>query len=120
MIRLHWIILAGTALAVVLSGCGLVRGSSQVSVPNSSTSGDPGSAGERNLEMVTLLPRDAIPAIDNPTFLSAAEADEQYDDDEIVMGVDFNGDARAYSVPLLSRHEIVNDTVGGVKIAVTW
>ena len=42
------------------------------------------------------------------------------DDDEVVIGVEFDGDARAYSVPLLSNHEIVNDTVGGVKLAVTW
>jgi hypothetical protein len=73
-----------------------------------------------DLEIVTLLPRDAIPAIDNPRFLSAAEADEYYDPDELVMGVVYNGDARAYSVPFLSNREIVNDTVGGVKIAVTW
>ena len=72
------------------------------------------------LQVVTLLPRDAIPAIDNPQFLSADEADEFYDPDELVMGVSFNGDSRAYSVPFLSNHEIVNDTVGGVKIAVTW
>jgi hypothetical protein len=71
-------------------------------------------------QMVTLLPRDAIPAIDYPEFYSAAEASDFYDPDELVMGVVFNGDARAYSVPLLSSHEIVNDTVGGVKIAVTW
>lgn len=73
-----------------------------------------------DLEIVTLLPQDAIPAIDNPRFLSAAEAGAFYDPDELVMGVEFNGEARAYSVPFLSRHEIVNDTVGGVKIAVTW
>ncbi len=73
-----------------------------------------------DLEIVTLLPQDAIPAIDNPQFLSAAEADEFYDPDELVMGVEFGGEARAYSVPFLSRHEIVNDTVSGVKIAVTW
>jgi hypothetical protein len=73
-----------------------------------------------DLEIVTLLPRDAIPAIDNPRFLAAVEADEYYDPDELVMGVVFNGDARAYSVPFLSNREIVNDTVGGVKIAVTW
>jgi hypothetical protein len=71
-------------------------------------------------DMVTLLPRDAIPAIDNPQFLSASEADEYYDADELVLGVEFNGDARAYSVPFLSSYEIVNDTVGGEKIAVTW
>jgi hypothetical protein len=73
-----------------------------------------------DLELITLLPPDAIPAIDDPQFLSAAEADEFYDPDELVMGVTFNGDTRAYSIPLLSNHEIVNDTVGGVKIAVTW
>ncbi len=73
-----------------------------------------------DLEIVTLLPRDAIPAIDEPRFLSAEEADEFYDPTEIVMGVTFNGDTRAYSVPFLSNHEIVNDTVGGVKLAVTW
>ncbi len=71
-------------------------------------------------EMITLLPRDAIPAIDNPEFLSAAEANEFYDPDELIIGVEFNGDARAYSVPFLSNREIVNDTVGGEKIAVTW
>ena len=73
-----------------------------------------------DLQIITLLPRDAIPAIDDPQFLTAEEANGAYDDDELVLGVEFNGDARAYSIPLLSSHEIVNDMVGGVKIAVTW
>jgi hypothetical protein len=72
------------------------------------------------LEIITLLPRDAIPAIDNPTFLSVEEADLLYEPDELVIGVVFNGDARAYSIPFLSGHEIVNDTVGGVALSVTW
>ncbi len=75
---------------------------------------------ERELEIITLLPKDGIPAIDNPVFISAAEADLQYEPDELVIGVQFDGDARAYSIPMLSSHEIVNDTVGGRKIAVTW
>ena len=75
---------------------------------------------ERELEIITLLPRDGIPAIDNPTFLNVEEADQEYEPEELVIGVEFNGDARAYSIPLLSSHEIVNDTVGGQKIAVTW
>ena len=70
--------------------------------------------------IVTLLPRDAIPAIDNPKFLDAESADQEYAPDEEVLGVVFDGEARAYSVPLLSGHEIVNDTVAGRKIAVTW
>jgi hypothetical protein len=73
-----------------------------------------------DLEIVTLLPRDAIPAIDDPQFLSSSAADDFYDPNELVLGVVFDEDARAYSVPFLSNHEIVNDTVGGVKIAVTW
>ena len=73
-----------------------------------------------DLEIVTLLPQDAIPAIDDPRFLTAAEAGAFYDPDELVIGVAFGDEARAYSVPFLSRHEIVNDEVGGVKFAVTW
>ena len=78
--------------------------------------------GERysDYKIITVLPRDAISAIDEPVFVSADEADETYFDDELILGVDLNGDARAYSVPLLSSHEIVNDVVGGRKIAVTW
>ncbi len=73
-----------------------------------------------DLEIVTLLPQDAIPAIDDPQFLTAAEADEYYDPDELVIGVVFGDEARAYSVPYLNRHEIVNDTAGPIKFAVTW
>jgi len=73
-----------------------------------------------DLEIITLLPPDAIPAIDDPKFLSANEADEEYAPEELILGVEYNGDARAYSISHLSRHEIVNDTVGGVKISVTW
>ena len=72
------------------------------------------------LEIVTLLPQDGIPAIDDPEFLSAKEADEEYAPDELVIGVNYDGDARAYSIPYLSGHEIVNDTVAGRKISVTW
>ena len=83
----------------------------------------PQTQGTRNYEayeIVTLLPRDAIPAIDHPEFLASTEADSEYAPQELVIGVEFDGDARAYSIPFLSRHEIVNDTVGGVKLSVTW
>lgn len=73
-----------------------------------------------SFDIITLLPRDAIPAIDNPKFYSVEEANQEYADSEQVIGVVFEGEARAYSTGLLSRHEIVNDNVGGRKIAVTW
>lgn len=82
---------------------------------------DPGATEAREFEMVTLLPKDGIPAIFSPTFVSADEADERFfDGDDLVMGVEINGDARAYGIAHLSSHEIVNDVVGGKPIAVTW
>jgi hypothetical protein len=74
----------------------------------------------RTLEIVTLLSPDAIPAIDKPRLYSAAEADKEYAPEERVLGVSIGGESRAYSTGLLSRHEIVNDVLGGRKIAVTW
>ena len=73
-----------------------------------------------DLEIVTLLPRDAIPAILDPSFISAEEAWEQYLAEEPVLGVSVNGEHKAYSVPFLSSREIVNDELGGVAIAATW
>ena len=91
---------------------------------NPSTSPGPGNEATREIErefrIVTLLPRDAIPAIDNPVYYPAGEADAEYDPDELILGLSINGDARAYSIGVLSSHEIVNDTVGDQKISVTW
>lgn len=88
--------------------------------PPDNSSAPQGGRNYDDLEIITLLPRDGIPAIDNPEFLSAEEADSEYAPDELVLGVNYDGDARAYSIPFLSGREIVNDTVGGKKIAVTW
>lgn len=65
------------------------------------------------------LPRDAIPAIDVPTFVPAAQA-AWMRDDEPVIGIAIEGTARAYPAWLLDGHEIVNDTIAGRAIAVTW
>ena len=75
---------------------------------------------DANLKIVTLLPKDGIPAILDPTFIDAAKAWEQYLADEPVLGVSINGEHKAYSVPYLSSREIVNDDLGGVAIAATW
>jgi hypothetical protein len=108
-------------IAVLAAACSTGEPETVESGPSPSEA-QPASSGINydELEIITLLPRDGIPAIDNPKFLTVAEADSEYGPDELVMGVEFNGEARAYSVPLLSSHEIVNDTVGGVKISVTW
>ena len=74
----------------------------------------------QEFEIITLLGYDGIPAILDPEFVDADTADIWMDPDEQVLGVSINGDNRAYSVPMLSRHEIVNDVVGGEPIAITW
>ena len=82
-------------------------------------SGDEAGEG-RSLQLVTLLPKDGIPAIFNPKFLPADEGASQFAPDDLVIGVVIGGEARAYGVAFLSSHEIVNDVLGGRPIAVTW
>ena len=89
----------------------------QDSTPTTAT---PPTVSDRDLEIVTVLAKDAIPAIRSPEFVGAADAEEWMNADEPVIGVEIEGDARAYPVAMLSRHEIVNDMVGGAPIAVTW
>ena len=71
-------------------------------------------------KMYKILPADGIPAIDDPQFKTVSEAEKFMNDDELVLGLVINGDARAYSTWHLDRHEIVNDFVGGVHVSVTW
>ena len=65
-------------------------------------------------------PKDGIPAIDAPEFESVADADAWLDDREPVQAVDINGDTRAYPVQVLVWHELVNDTVGGEPVVITF
>ena len=65
------------------------------------------------------LPKDGIPAIDSPRFI-AVPAASSIGDDEAVIGVEINGDVRAYPLRVMMWHDIVNDTIGGVPVAVTY
>jgi hypothetical protein len=65
-----------------------------------------------------LLPRGGIPAVFDPVFVSADEA--EIADDAWVLGVFANGEAHAYSLNLLNHHEIVNDYFGERPLAAVW
>jgi hypothetical protein len=65
-------------------------------------------------------PKDGIPAIDNPEFISVDEADEWLQPQEPVILFESGDDARAYPIQVLMWHEIVNDTVGGLPVTVTF
>lgn len=65
------------------------------------------------------VPKDGIRSIDDPQFFPAKNWDD-LTDTEPVIGLIIGGDARAYPLSVLTRHEIVNDTVGGMPVAVTY
>ncbi len=62
---------------------------------------------------------DGIPPLDTPKMLTADEADYLADDD-LVFGVEINGDARAYPLRIMGWHEMMNDEIGGVPIALAY
>lgn len=117
-------------LAIILVGCSSgnpgILGPDTESEPEKAASFESPDPGVTNspviddYDVITVLSKDIIPAIDDPIFYSVTEADEEYSPSEFVLGVSINGESRAYSTVLLDRHEIVNDVVGGQKIAVTW
>ena len=74
----------------------------------------------RELEIITVLGKDAIRAILDPRLVPAQEVQGLLRPEASVIGLSINGDTRAYPTATLSRHEIVNDVVGGVPVAVTW
>jgi hypothetical protein len=92
----------------------------RISVGGSSSQDSQEGNGSQVLSIISLLPKDAIRAILEPEFASPIAAETQMRNSEAVIGVSINGDARAYPINMLSRHEIVNDVVGGESIAVTW
>ena len=70
--------------------------------------------------VMKLLPRDAIASVDEPVMVPVSEGNEFMRDEEMVLGVFADGQARAYSTWHLDHHEIVNDRLGETPIAATW
>ncbi len=66
--------------------------------------------------------KDCIPAIDNPKFISASEAERlnQIKDDDVVFAIDHKGVLRAYPQRILNWHEIVNDVLAGDPLLITF
>ncbi len=64
-------------------------------------------------------PKDGIPSIDNPKF-ATVENSQFISDSDVVIGLKINGEVRAYPLFILVWHEIVNDEVGEVPVAVTY
>jgi len=65
-------------------------------------------------------PKDGIPAIDAPRYESIADARRWLRDRSPVISLVVGDEARAYPLAVLMWHEIVNDTLGGVAVVVTF
>jgi hypothetical protein len=63
--------------------------------------------------------RDCIPSIDDPKYVTVAEA-RHVDDDDIVLALSLKGQHRAWPTRILDQHEIVNDIIAEIPIAITW
>ncbi len=71
---------------------------------------------------IQAVPRDAFPVFDNPDLLTVEEAEamKMVRDQDAVIGITMGGEARAYPIDVMGVHELGNDTIAGVPIAVTW
>ncbi|MEM6972777.1 MAG: DUF3179 domain-containing protein [Pseudomonadota bacterium] len=63
--------------------------------------------------------KDGIPSLDNPNLIAASDADYLRDDDK-VFGVSINGDTRAYPLRIMGWHEMFNEVIGGVPVALAY
>ena len=64
-------------------------------------------------------PKDGIPALLEPKFIPAQNVDYLNPNDH-VMGVVIGNQARAYPIKILNWHEVINDTINGTPIVVTF
>ena len=65
-------------------------------------------------------PKDGIPSIDNPKFVSLEEADQWIEDNELVLAIIYKGVTRVYPLQIMVWHEIVNDIIAGDPILITY
>jgi hypothetical protein len=65
-------------------------------------------------------PRDGIPALLNPEYITASEADKLLKTGEKVLGLTLSGVSRAYPIRIMSWHELVNDEIAGTPYLATW
>ena len=65
-------------------------------------------------------PKDGIPSIDNPKYISVSEADKWIEDEALVLAIVYKGVERVYPLQIMTWHEIVNDNIAGDPILITY
>jgi hypothetical protein len=65
-------------------------------------------------------PRDFFRCITRPDYQTVTQAAYSMSDTEVVIGLDIDGERRAYPINYLNDHEMVQDTIGDRPLLVTW
>lgn len=65
-------------------------------------------------------PKDGIPSIDKPKFVSVEEADKWIQDNELVLAIIYKGVKRVYPLQIMVWHEIVNDNIAQDPLLITY
>lgn len=71
-----------------------------------------------NLRVSWLIPFDGIRPVYNPQFATVDDA--PLADDELIIGISLDGEAKAYPITVLRFREMVNDELAGIPTLVTW
>jgi len=71
-------------------------------------------------EIQSIKQKDEIPSIDQPVYVSVEAADTWIEENELVLALIYNGVKRVYPLQILAWHEIVNDTIAGEPVLVTY
>ncbi|GAB5536975.1 MAG: DUF3179 domain-containing protein [Rubricoccaceae bacterium] len=105
-------------LALLLAGC------AQAQSPEQALPGFTTNTALRSIELSELRgggpPKDGIPSIDDPQFVSPEAASSWLADREPVILITVEGETRIYPLQILTWHEIVNDELAGVPVAITF
>lgn len=101
------------AVALALAACG--GPSANEPTPPTATALEPTETVYRYNQV---LSRDAIRPIYEPEFVHASEA--QIKDEELVLAIAIDGEAKAYPITVLNSREMVNDELAGIPILATW
>lgn len=108
-------------LILLFTGSACAQGSDRVATERNHWKTD---WSRRSIELGELVsggpPKDGIPSIDHPVFVSTAEADAWLEDREPVITLRKADEARAYPLQIMTYHEIVNDRVNGEPILVSF
>ena len=110
--RWIWVLVMLISLVPLLAACG------RQGAPGPSASGSDATTEEPTYRYNQLLSRDSIRPIYTPEFVPAAEAN--LDDEQLVLGVALDGEAKAYPISVLNSREMVNDELAGTPILATW